>query len=205
MVDDVIAPLFGLPPEPTSSAGGPFPRKRKAHGQLAPAPASEALYPPGGVAPGKPSCIHSHPGTIVYCPTRKEVELMAAKLQQRSVCAAPYHAGLPQKHRERVHLAFRQRKVCVVVATIAFGMGIDRPDVRRVVHYGWPQSIEALHQETGRAGRDGKVAQCILFANLAKPPDLLPNDRRPPAQTKWCLQMLSKLYRYAIMSSAPKA
>ncbi|CAH1430309.1 unnamed protein product [Lactuca virosa] len=82
----------------------------------------------------------------------------------------------------------------VVVATIAFGMGIDKLNVRRIIHYGWPQSLEAYYQEAGRAGRDGKLADCVLYANLSRMPSLLPN-KRSEEQTKQAYKMLSDCFR----------
>ena len=88
--------------------------------------------------------------TVVYVPTRKETEQLAEWLSARGVVAHAYHAKLPKRALAQTHAQWRAGALDCVVATIAFGMGIDKSDVRRVVHYGWPQSLEALHQETGR-------------------------------------------------------
>jgi ATP-dependent DNA helicase RecQ len=98
-----------------------------------------------------------HPGQagIVYCPSRREVDGLAAWLSENGVRARPYHAGLPDGERSRNQDAFLEEHADVVVATVAFGMGIDRPDVRFVVHAGAPQSLEHYQQESGRAGRTG--------------------------------------------------
>ncbi|KAL4287101.1 hypothetical protein AHAS_Ahas19G0152500 [Arachis hypogaea] len=111
---------------------------------------------------------------IIYVPTRKETLKIAKYLCKFGVKAAAYNAALPKSHLRRVHKEFHENTIEVVVATIAFGMGIDKPNVRRIIHYGWPQSLKAYYQEAGRAGRDGKLADCILFANLARVPSLLP-------------------------------
>jgi len=145
------------------------------------------------------------PCTIVYCPTRKETEGIAAYLCTLGVAAEPYHAGLPKQRLAQTYARFVQGAASCVVATIAFGMGIDKAGVRRVIHYGYPQSIEALHQETGRAGRDGKVAECILFANLIVAPSLLPNPSRSQEQVAICVDMLRKLYAYATSRSECRA
>lgn len=100
---------------------------------------------------------------IVYCLSRKETERVAASLRAARFNASAYHAGLPAAERSRVSDAFRDEKLDVVVATVAFGMGIDRGDVRCVIHATMPKSIEHYQQETGRAGRDGLPAECLLL------------------------------------------
>ncbi|KAG7968498.1 hypothetical protein I3843_08G158100 [Carya illinoinensis] len=116
--------------------------------------------------------------TIIYVPTRKETLNITKYLCERGVKAAAYNAS-------------------VVVATIAFGMGIDKLNVRRIIHYGWPQSLEAYYQEAGRAGRDGKLADCTLYANLTRVPSLLPS-KRSEEQTKHAYKMLSDCFRYGM-------
>ncbi len=103
---------------------------------------------------------------IVYALSRKRVEQVAARLQKEGVAAAAYHAGLPALERTRVQEAFLRDEVRVVVATVAFGMGIDKPDVRFVVHYDMPKNIEGYYQETGRAGRDGLPAEALCLYGL---------------------------------------
>jgi len=103
---------------------------------------------------------------IVYCLSRKRVEQVAARLKSSGVAAAAYHAGLSAPERTRVQDAFLADEIRVVVATVAFGMGIDKPDVRFVVHYDLPKSIESYYQETGRSGRDGLPAEALLLFGL---------------------------------------
>ncbi|XP_077218868.1 RECQ helicase SIM isoform X2 [Tasmannia lanceolata] len=123
--------------------------------------------------------------TIIYVPTRKETIRVAEFLSRFGVKAAAYHAK-------------------VVVATIAFGMGIDKSNVRRIIHYGWPQSLEAYYQEAGRAGRDGKLADCTLYADLTKIPTLLPSQRSEE-QTKHAYKMLSDCFRYGMATACCRA
>jgi len=100
---------------------------------------------------------------IIYRTTRKNVEATAGYLHAQGLTAKPYHAGMPDYERNAVQEAFRRDECPVIVATIAFGMGIDKPNVRFVVHGDLPKNIEGYYQETGRAGRDGEPAQCLLF------------------------------------------
>ena len=109
-----------------------------------------------------------HPSThtgsaIAYASTRKRVEALSELLNSRSIRAVAYHAGMKPADRQRLQERFIAGTAGVVVATNAFGMGIDKPDVRRVVHYDHPGSLEAYYQEAGRAGRDGKAAECIIL------------------------------------------
>ncbi|RVW31612.1 ATP-dependent DNA helicase Q-like SIM [Vitis vinifera] len=142
--------------------------------------------------------------TIIYVPTRKETLNIAKYLCRCGVKAAAYNAKLPKSHLRRVHKEFHDNALQVVVATIAFGMGIDKLNVRRIIHYGWPQSLEAYYQEAGRSGRDGKLADCILYANLSRVPTLLPSQRSED-QTKQAYKMLSDCFRYGMNTTCCRA
>ena len=104
---------------------------------------------------------------IVYCFSRQETDELARFLNDRGLSARPYHAGLDADTRRRNQEDFSRDRVSVIVATIAFGMGIDKSDIRLVAHYGLPRSIESYYQETGRAGRDGLPSDCVLFFSYA--------------------------------------
>ncbi|MBR5852270.1 MAG: DNA helicase RecQ [Bacteroidaceae bacterium] len=111
--------------------------------------------------------IKANPGKsgIIYCLSRKKVEELAEILQTNEISAKAYHAGMDSAMRSQTQDDFIMEKIDVIVATIAFGMGIDKPDVRYVIHYDIPKSLEGYYQETGRAGRDGGEGQCIAFYN----------------------------------------
>jgi ATP-dependent DNA helicase RecQ len=110
---------------------------------------------------------HHGAAAIVYCIARKDTETLAAELRASGIDAAAYHAGLAAVERSRISADFRAERLSVVVATVAFGMGIDRSDVRLVVHAAMPKSLEHFQQETGRAGRDGLPAECLLLYSAA--------------------------------------
>ena len=106
---------------------------------------------------------HLGESAIVYCFSRRETERVAGKLRENGVSALAYHAGLDDAVRSETQERFIRDEIQVIAATIAFGMGIDKPDVRLIVHYSIPKTLEAYYQETGRAGRDGLPSECVLF------------------------------------------
>jgi ATP-dependent DNA helicase RecQ len=135
---------------------------------------------------------------IIYCLSRKSTEFTAEHLAKHGVRALAYHAGLSAAERERVQEAFRRDDCDVVVATVAFGMGIDKSNVRFVFHRDLPKSMEAYAQEVGRAGRDGAKADCVLFYGWG---DVLSYDRfsddSPPELAATQRAQARALYRFA--------
>jgi ATP-dependent DNA helicase RecQ len=135
---------------------------------------------------------------IIYCLSRKKVEEIAETLRVNGIRAAAYHAGLDAGERSRIQDAFLMQNVDVIVATIAFGMGIDKPDVRYVIHYDMPKSLESYYQETGRAGRDGGEGHCIAFYS---PKDIEKLEKflqgKPLAEQEIGQQLLQEVMAYA--------
>eukprot|EP00898_Chlorokybus_atmophyticus_P005613 jgi/Chlat1/6052/Chrsp4S06211 len=136
--------------------------------------------------------------TIVYCSTVADVALVANHISSQGLEAGMYHAQMTERARTDTHSAFASDSLQIVVATVAFGMGIDKPDVRRVIHYGCPKNLEAYYQESGRAGRDGEDAECILLwarADFAKA-DFFFKDIRNPEHREYQIKAMQAIQHY---------
>jgi len=144
--------------------------------------------------------IRSHKGSgIIYCLSRRKVDEIAFRLQQDGISALPYHAGMSDEARTTNQTRFIRDDVQVMVATIAFGMGINKPDVRFVIHYDLPRSLESYYQESGRAGRDGETAHCTLLFGAAdiRTIEYLIEQKPDPKEQRVARQQLRQVLEYA--------
>lgn len=136
---------------------------------------------------------------IIYCLSRKNVEDLAFRLQNHGISALPYHAGLEDQIRSENQTRFIRDDVQIMVATVAFGMGINKPDVRFVIHYSLPRTLESYYQESGRAGRDGESARCTLFFSYGdiKTIEYLIEQKPDPDEQRIARQQLRQMLDYA--------
>jgi ATP-dependent DNA helicase RecQ len=136
---------------------------------------------------------------IIYCLSRKKVEEIAFRLQKDRILALPYHAGMSDNERASNQTSFSENKTQIIVATIAFGMGINKPDVRFVIHYNLPRNIESYYQEAGRAGRDGNLARCTILFNRGdlRTINYLIEQKENLQEQRISRQQLQKVIEYA--------
>lgn len=153
--------------------------------------------------------IQDHPNDsgIIYCQTRDKVDQLATDLQNEGITALPYHAGLTDEERKNHQERFIKDDVNIIVATIAFGMGIDKPNVRFIIHYDLPSNLERYYQETGRAGRDSLPSECILLFSLG---DLFGikhfiNQKNDPTEKKIAFTKLQQMINFAQSASCRRA
>ncbi len=153
-------------------------------------------------------CRHRNESGIVYCMSKKETEEIAYELRKKGFKALAYHAGLPRPVRADVQDAFLKNAAHIICATVAFGMGIDKPDVRFVIHYDLPKTVESYYQETGRAGRDGKPAECLLFysrGDYARVRSMLEHDDGGERSVRIALKKLQDMTGYCETTGCRRA